>query len=132
GLPAPVMTAAAPVPQPGDAPEPAEPRTFTPPARVHPFDAGQLDLAMFGTSVIPSYRDYLKVFIDSGRKSILMRELAAASSPGTMYAHRHDVDHSLEFAYMMASIEAGRGVVATYYMLHPGDYGTLRNYYGWI
>lgn len=98
----------------------------------YPFDPKQLDLAMYGTSVIPSYREYLQAFIGTGRQSILMRDLAAAPTPRAVYSHRHDVDHSLEFAYMMASIEADCGVVATYYMLHPGDYGSLRNYYGWI
>lgn len=96
------------------------------------FPVPEIDLAMYGSSVIPSYRSYLAAFTASGRRSVLMRELAAATPAESVYAHRHDVDHSIEQAYLMAAIEADCGVVATYYMLHPGDYGSLANYYGTI
>ena len=43
---------------------------------------------------------------------------------------RHDVDHSLVYARVMAEIEARHGVRSTYYLLPPGDYDKADNYYG--
>lgn len=47
-----------------------------------------------------------------------------------LFLLRHDVDHDLERAVGMARIDAALGIRASFYLLHPGDYGSLENYYG--
>lgn len=60
---------------------------------------------------------------------IRMHEVAG--HPGPALHIRHDVDHSIDKAIMIAGVEAAAGYTSTYFLLTPGAYKD-RNYYGSI
>ena len=60
---------------------------------------------------------------------IRMHEVA--EHPGPALHVRHDVDHSIDNAIMIAGIEKAAGYTSTYFLLTPGAYKD-RNYYGTI
>lgn len=51
---------------------------------------------------------------------------------GFRWCLRHDVDHDLDISLYMAKAEMDRGYKSTYFLLTPGSYPWVRNYYGWI
>lgn len=61
-------------------------------------------------------------------KNVRMHEVLGESEP--CFFIRHDVDHDLDFALHIAEAEASRGYRATYFLLPPGSYEKVDNYYG--
>ena len=96
---------------------------------------GQLDLfkpaLRGGRPGVASYRELIQVFLDAGMTGRPHREgfPADASSDASLFL-RHDVDRVLDTAVLMARIDADLGVRSSFYLLHPGDYDSLENYYG--
>ncbi len=86
-----------------------------------------------GRSFVTSYRGLLQTLIDAGFVCSTHAEGFAEdqASSKTLYI-RHDVDHKLDVALVMARIENELGVRASYYLLHPGDYDKDENYFGSI
>lgn len=57
---------------------------------------------------------------------------ASPQKPTSAILIRHDVDHDLEKALIMAKVEAEIGIKSSYFLLPPGDYDNDTNYYGRI
>ena len=95
------------------------------------FDSAS-DLKLQMKSVIRSYRTLLQIFIDLGFSAITHAEWFAGPRSGKSLLMRHDVDHDIERAVVMARVERDLGVHSTYYLLPPGAYERLDNYYGVI
>jgi hypothetical protein len=92
-----------------------------------------LDVCLLGKSTVASYVACVDAFREHGFEPVTMLELSrAATDEKKLLAMRHDIDHSLVYARVMAEIEAREGVRSTYYMLPPGDYGAATNYYGTV
>src|SRR5690348_16327158 len=89
-----------------------------------------MDATLRARSQCRSYRDLIGVFLGLGLTSRPLREIAAQGGFFGVLGLRHDVDHHLERAILMAWIERELGVRASYYLLPPGDYGLDANYYG--
>lgn len=92
----------------------------------------QLDLFLDGRAKVSSYRAFLESLLETGLSPMTHREaLSLANEEGARYlCVRHDVDHDLEKALAMAKVETSLGIRATYYLLPPGDYDKIENYYG--
>ncbi len=76
---------------------------------------------------IDYFSDYLDLI-----KLPLVRLSEVATTPPPRYAIRHDVDHDIDTALLVAEAEANRGYKSTYFLLTPGSYGEETNYYGTI
>ncbi len=86
-----------------------------------------------GLSFVASYRELLHTFLDAGFVHCSHAQAFDHSSlPEKAAFVRHDVDHDLKTAIKMAHIEHDLGIRSTYFLLHPGDFGQTRNYYGAI
>ena len=92
----------------------------------------QCDVCLLGKSMIASYDACLVYFVEAGFKSATLLEMSRAPRDARLVAMRHDVDHNLVNARLVAEIERRREVRASYYFLPPGDYGVDSNYYGVI
>ena len=91
------------------------------------------DAAMHGRTNVESFRKLLLLARDQiGLTPVLYRDYAREPDKTNVLLVRHDVDHSLDNAMMLAEIESSMGLVSTYFMLHPGDYDHMENYYGTI
>lgn len=88
---------------------------------------------MRGRTVVESYRKLVLHTRDvMGLTPVLFKDYSRNSQQKNIVLLRHDVDHSLDNAMMLADLEVGMGVKSTYFMLHPGDYDQTENYYGRI
>lgn len=90
------------------------------------------DAQMAGRNKISSYRRFLTTHMERGLSPIKYATYAGDQSTSEIVLLRHDVDHSLVNALMLAEIEKDMGICSTYFMLHPGDYNSHENYYGRI
>ncbi len=91
------------------------------------------DAEMKGVSTVESFRKLVGfVRDDLGLKPVLYRDYCKDPAEAGIVLVRHDVDHSIDNALMLARIEADMGLRSTYFMLHPGDYDNDENYYGRI
>ena len=92
-----------------------------------------IDLTLNKRSKIASYRALLQIFVDSGFSFFTHAHFFeyGAFDGKAMYL-RHDADRNIEIALLMARIENEMGIKSTYYLLPPGDYEQLENYYGAI
>lgn len=91
------------------------------------------DLSLNVRSKVDSYTRFL-IFIKE-RFPVSLTHLEAwrqRSALQTYMCVRHDVDHNLETAAVMAKVEEKCGVRASYYVLPPGAYDADENYYGKI
>lgn len=95
--------------------------------------ARELDARLIGVSTIESYRKLVRFVCDGlALKPVLYRDYCRTPEADNIVLLRHDVDHSLENAMLIARIEADMGLKSTFFMLHPGDYDQDENYYGRI
>ncbi|MBV9863535.1 MAG: hypothetical protein JO267_15460 [Alphaproteobacteria bacterium] len=90
------------------------------------------DAELRGRNRIRSYRELVRFPLQYGLAARLFRDYARDSSAGNIMLLRHDVDHSLDNATMLAEIDAALGIASTFFMLPPGDYNKTENYYGRI
>jgi hypothetical protein len=91
------------------------------------------DLYLDGRAKVASYRAFLEALLELGLPSLTHRNAIALDADEARYlCVRHDVDHNLETALAMAKLEHALGIRASYYLLPPGDYNKLENYYGRI
>ncbi|MGI0024748.1 MAG: hypothetical protein ACREA4_06330 [Nitrososphaera sp.] len=60
--------------------------------------------------------------------NVYLSQMTSTSPP--CYGIRHDVDHDIDNALLIAEAEAKRGFKSTYFLLTPGSYGEAMNYYG--
>jgi hypothetical protein len=90
------------------------------------------DLKLSMRSSIDSYRRLLDIHLGAGFSAITHAEWFVRPRREKTLLVRHDVDHDLERALKMAQVEAELGVHASYYLLPPGAYESLENYYGKI
>ncbi len=73
--------------------------------------------------------DYFNDFLDLVNLPLVhISELREKVPP--RYFIRHDVDHDIDTALLIAEAEAQRGYKSTYFLLTPGSYGEKSNYYG--
>ncbi|MBV8890292.1 MAG: hypothetical protein JO267_08775 [Alphaproteobacteria bacterium] len=91
-----------------------------------------MDAELRGRNRVRSYRELVRFALDQGLTPRLFRDYAANPIPANVVLLRHDVDHSLDNAAMLAEIDAALGVPSTFFMLPPGDYRRSENYYGHI
>jgi hypothetical protein len=89
-----------------------------------------MDATLLSRSKCRSYRNLIGMFLGLGLTSRPLREIAERRGYEGSLAVRHDVDHHLERAVLMALLEHEIGVRASYYLLPPGDYHLDENYYG--
>ncbi len=89
-----------------------------------------MDATLRARSQCRSYRDLISMFLDQGLTSRPLREMAERGGYRGSLGVRHDVDHHLERAVLMALLERDLGIRASYYLLPPGDYDLTENYYG--
>lgn len=93
----------------------------------------QKDLILNGRARIKSYREFLKSLKKCSLPSLTHSDAIKLTNSDREYlCIRHDVDHDIEKAVIMANIENSLGIKASYYLLPPGDYGKNENYYGYI
>ena len=91
------------------------------------------DLYLDGRAKVHSYKAFLEALLETGLPSLTHRDAIALESKRARYlCVRHDVDHDLETALVMAKVEHTMGIRASYYLLPPGDYDKSENYYGHI
>lgn len=94
-------------------------------------DHDLVDMSLNVRSKAGSYREFVRSLLAIHHHSYTYHQFnSLTAKPATAVLIRHDVDHSLENALVMARIEAALGVRATYFLLPPGDYGKDENYYG--
>jgi hypothetical protein len=89
-----------------------------------------VDAQLRGQSKIRSYRELIEIALGEGLTPRLFHQYNEDSKEPNVVLVRHDVDHSLDNAMMIAELEYSMGLQSTYFMLHPGDYNQLENYYG--
>lgn len=89
-----------------------------------------MDVQLVGQSKIRSYRELIGIALGEGLTPRLFHQYKEDNKDANVVLVRHDVDHSLDNAMMIAEIEHNMGLQSTYFMLHPGDYDQLENYYG--
>ncbi len=91
-----------------------------------------MDAQLRGQSKVRSYRELIEVALDEGLTPRLFYQYKRDNKDANVVLVRHDVDHSLDNAMMIAKLERSMGLRSTYFMLHPGDYNQLENYYGTV
>ncbi len=91
-----------------------------------------MDALLLGKSTVRSYRELIEIALDEGLTPRLFHDYKHDHKDGNVVLIRHDVDHSLDNAMMLAELENTMGIQSTYFMLHPGDYDQTENYYGLV
>lgn len=91
-----------------------------------------MDAQLRGQSKVRSYRELIEIALGEGLTPRLFHQYKRDNKQANVVLVRHDVDHSLDNAMMIAELERGMGLQSTYFMLHPGDYDQLENYYGTV
>jgi hypothetical protein len=89
-----------------------------------------VDARLRGQSRVRSYRELIGIALGEGLTPRLFHQYKQDNKDPNVVLVRHDVDHSLDNAMMIAELECSMGLQSTYFMLHPGDYDQLENYYG--
>jgi hypothetical protein len=89
-----------------------------------------VDAQLVGQSKIRSYRELIETALGENLTPRLFHQYHHDNKDAHVVLIRHDVDHSLDNAMIVAEIEYNMGIKSTYFMLHPGDYNTAENYYG--
>ena len=89
-----------------------------------------VDARLHGQSSVRSYRELIGIALGEGLTPRLFHQYKEDNKDANVVLVRHDVDHSLDNAMMIAEIEHAMGLQSTYFMLHPGDYDKPENYYG--
>jgi hypothetical protein len=69
-----------------------------------------------------AYAAFLDDVLDSGVRTVRLRDFRSAPRDRPIFALRHDVDVRLSAAERLAELEHDRGIAATYFVLHTAPY----------